>query len=95
MSRKILIEKVSNRRIEYQSRRHVEPFHQPRIQWGTVKASHFEPHGNFPRFLTRSVASLGNYEPNEENRVCKSKFFLQLLFSSFFCMTRYGDKKPF
>jgi hypothetical protein len=62
----------------------------------TVKAFNFGPHGNFGLFLTSSVASVD--EPctkSEENRICRSEVFLELLFSSFFCRTRFNDSKPF
>ncbi len=32
---------------------------------------------------------------NEQNRICRSNVFLQLLFSSFFCRRRFNDSKPF
>ncbi len=31
---------------------------------------------------------------NEQNQICRSKGFLQLLLSSFFCRTRFKDSKP-
>ncbi len=62
----------------------------------TVRASNFGPHGNFGPFLGGSVASLDeSWTKNEQNRMCRSKVFLQLLFSSFFCRMRFNDSKPF
>jgi hypothetical protein len=62
----------------------------------TVKASNFGPHGNFGLFLASSVASMDELcTQNEQNRICRSKVFPQLLFSSFFCRTRFNDSKPF
>ncbi len=38
------------------------------------------------------MASLGElYAKHEQKKICKSKFTLQLLFSSFFCGTRFDD----
>ncbi len=60
----------------------------------TVKASNFGPHGNLGPFLANSVASLGEFcAKNEENRLCKSKVCLQLLFHSFLCRTRFDNSK--
>jgi hypothetical protein len=62
----------------------------------TVKASTFGPHGNFGLLLASSVASVvESCTKNEQNQICKSNVFLQLLFSSFFCRTRFNDSKPF
>jgi hypothetical protein len=62
----------------------------------TVKASNFGPHGNFGLFLASSVASVDkSCAKNEQNRIRRSKGFLQHLFSSFFCKTRFNDSKPF
>ncbi len=62
----------------------------------TVKASNFGPQGNFGLFLASSVASVDeSCTKNEHNRICRSKVFLQLLFSSFFYRTRFNDSKPF
>ncbi len=62
----------------------------------TVKASNFGPHGNFGLFLTSFVASVDeSCTKNERNRICRSEVFLQLLFSSLFCRTRFNDGKPF
>ncbi len=47
-------------------------------------------------FFESSIASL--VEPctnNEQNQICRSNNFLQLIFSSFFCRTRFDDSKPF
>jgi hypothetical protein len=61
----------------------------------TVKVSNFGPHGNFGVFLASSVASMDELcTQNEQNRICRSKVFPQLLFSSFFCRTRFNDSKP-
>jgi hypothetical protein len=61
----------------------------------TVKASNFGPHGNFGLFSTSSVASVNeSCTKNKQNQICRSKVFLQLLFSSFFCRTRFNDSKP-
>jgi hypothetical protein len=61
-----------------------------------VKAPNFGPHGNFELFLAMSVASEDeSCTENEQNRSCRSNVFLQLLFSSFFRRTRFGDSKLF
>ncbi len=61
-----------------------------------MKATNFAPHGNFGRILERSVASLDEFSTkNEQNKVCKLKIFLQLLFPPFFCRTRFDDSNPF
>ncbi len=62
-----------------------------------VKAANFGPHGNFGLFLASSVASVDESctKKTEQNQICRSKVFLQLLFSSFFCRTRFNDSKPF
>jgi hypothetical protein len=66
----------------------------------TIKASKFVPHGNFGAIPATIVASLGESSimyscaKDEQNQVCKSKVFLQLLFSLFFCRTRFVDSKP-
>jgi hypothetical protein len=63
---------------------------------GTVKASDFEPHGNFVSFPASSAASFDEiFTKNEQNRIYKSKEFLQLLFSSLFHRKRFDDSKPF
>jgi hypothetical protein len=63
---------------------------------GTVKAPNFGPHGNFGPFLARSVASLNEFcAKNEQNQSCKLKVSLQLSFHSFFCKTRFDNRKPF
>ncbi len=50
----------------------------------------------FGLFLARSVASVDeSCTKNEQNRIYRSKSFLELLFSSFFCRTRFDDSKPF
>jgi hypothetical protein len=70
----------------------------PKIHYynDTVKGSNFGPHGNFGFFLASSVASVDeSCTKNEQNRICRSKVFPQLLFSSFFCRTRFNDSKPF
>ncbi len=57
----------------------------------TVKASNFGPF-----FFASSVASLDeSCTKNEQNRFCRSKVFLQLSFSSFFCRTCFNDSNPF
>jgi hypothetical protein len=62
----------------------------------TVKAPNFGPHGNFGLFLASSVASVDeSCTKNEQNRICRSIVFLQLLFTSFFCWTRFNDSKLF
>ncbi len=62
----------------------------------TVRASNFGPHGNFGPFLASSVASLDeSCTKNEQNQIFRSKVFLELLFSSFFCRMRFNDSKPF
>jgi hypothetical protein len=66
------------------------------LQRTIVKASNFELCGNFGPFLASSVASLIKLcIKNEQNRICRSKFFLQLSFCSFVCRTRFDDNKPF
>jgi hypothetical protein len=66
----------------------------------TIKASNFIPYGNFGTIPATIVASLGESSimyscaKDEQNQVCKSKVFLQLLFSLFFCRTRFVDSKP-
>ncbi len=48
----------------------------------TVKASNFGFHGNFGLFLASSAASVDeSCTKNEQNRICRSEFILQLLFS--------------
>jgi hypothetical protein len=61
----------------------------------TMKASNFGPHGNFEPFLVRPVASLGELcAKNEQNRLCKSKVCLKLLFH-YSCFRRTLFCKPF
>ncbi len=61
----------------------------------TVKASNFEPHGNFGPILARSVASLGDLcTKNEQNRVY-IKFIDNFHFLHFFFWERFDDSKPF
>ncbi len=63
---------------------------------GTVKASNLGPQGNLGIFLASSVAFVDeSCTKNEQNRICRSKGFLKLSFSSFFCRTRFNDSKPF
>jgi hypothetical protein len=65
------------------------------LSTSTVKASNLTPHGNFGLFVTSSVTSLDvSCTKNEQDRICRSKVFLQLLFSSFFCRTRFNDRRP-
>jgi hypothetical protein len=48
----------------------------------TVKTSNFGPHENFGPFCESIVASLDeSCTKSEQNRICRSKVFLQLLFS--------------
>jgi hypothetical protein len=64
--------------------------------WSTVKAPNFGPHGNFGLFLASSVASVDeSCTKNEKNRTCRPNIFIKLLFSLFFCRTRFSDNKPF
>jgi hypothetical protein len=61
-----------------------------------VKVFKFAPHGNFCPVSSRSVAFLDEFcTKNEQKKVFDSKLFLELLFPSFFCMTRFDDCKPF
>ncbi len=61
-----------------------------------VISSNFGPYGNFMIFLASSVASVDeSCTKNEQNQICRSRGFLQLLFSSFFCRTGFNDSKPF
>jgi hypothetical protein len=60
----------------------------------TVKASNFEPHGNFGPFLARFVPYLGVFVP-KMNQLRKSTVCLQLLFHSFLCRTRFVKRKSF
>ncbi len=66
------------------------------VREATVKASNFGPHENFGLFLASSVASLDeSCTKNEQNQICRSEVYLQLLFASFFCRTRFNDSNPF
>ncbi len=64
----------------------------------TVKASNFEPHGNFGAFLARPVASLGTLcTKNEQSRLCKSEVFynfhfLHILVGRFLMMASPTEK---
>ncbi len=72
------------------------PFCGPFFAFDTVKASNFGPHGNFAIFLASSVTSVDeSCAKNEQNWICRSKVFLQILFSSFFCRTFFNDSKLF
>ncbi len=70
-----------------------------RLKWIQItgKAYNFSPHGNFGLcFFGSSIASLDeSCLKNEENQICRSKVFLQLLFPSFFCRTRFNGSNPF
>ncbi len=58
----------------------------------TVKASNFAPHGNFGPILARSVAAFDEFcTKHEQKKVHKSIVFLQLLFRSFSCKSRFED----
>jgi hypothetical protein len=71
-------------------------FSNDNVPLGTIKASNFGPHRNVGLFLASSVSSVDeSCTKNEQNRICRFKAFLQLLFSSFFCRTRFNDSKPF
>jgi hypothetical protein len=76
-----------------------KPQRNKRTRWkalSTVKAPNFGPHGNVGLFLASSVASADESRTkNEQNRTCRPNVFLQLLFSSFFCRTRFSESKPF
>jgi hypothetical protein len=51
----------------------------------TVKAPHFEPHGNFGTFFQKGLLSLKRVlQKNEENKSCRKKLDLQVWFCSFF-----------
>jgi hypothetical protein len=51
---------------------------------------------NFGLFLASSVASVDeSCTKNEKKQISRFKVFLQLLFSSSFCRTRFNDIKPF
>jgi hypothetical protein len=63
----------------------------------TVEASSFAPHGNFGHILAKSVASVGEFcTKHEQNKVCKSKVQLKLIFHSFFRRLRFDySNNPF
>jgi hypothetical protein len=86
--------KEATKRNWWSSRLHFKLTDQPeertRLWWITVKAFNFGP------FRARSVASLGELRIKiKQNKVCKSKVFLQLTFSSFFCRTHSDYSKHF
>jgi hypothetical protein len=86
-----------NDRVQHQQRPATLFF--PFIGTITVKAFNFGPHGNFGLFLPSSVASVDEsfkkMNRTEFVDLNFSEVFLQLLFSSFFCRTRFNDSKLF
>jgi cadherin EGF LAG seven-pass G-type receptor 1 len=71
--------------LDYRQENRSVPSLDYRCEDGTVKASNFGPSGNFGLFLASSVPSVDeSCTKNKQNRICRSKGFLQLLFSSFF-----------
>ncbi len=54
------------------------------ITYGTIKASNFEPHGNFEHFLESPAASLDELRTkNEQNRIVRRKLFIIFCFLQF------------
>jgi hypothetical protein len=66
------------------------------VLYSTVKGSNFGPHGHLGPFLACTVASLDESSTKKKmNRTgfANLKFFLEVLFSSFFRGSRFDDSK--